>query len=201
MPTPEEAAAAAQQQKDAAAVAEATHLLKVKLELEEMNDEAEMEIQVLKTKQLELAHQAKVKRREILKKALDEGLSSDKLPELDFTTQAHPLPFLPLQFQLRLPPLQRRLLPHPPFPIPSPSVICLNSLVVRGSNFRRPLRKKSWITAIKLTFALKQNLGPRCSTFKVSLLRTSLLNFKRIPKVRLHQLLLISFIWMTRNLL
>ena len=51
-----------------------------------MNDEAEMEIQVLKTKQLELAHQAKVKRREILKKALDEGLSSDKLPELDFTT-------------------------------------------------------------------------------------------------------------------
>ena len=84
MPTPEEAAAAAQQQKDAAAVAEATHLLKVKLGLDEMNDEAEMEIQILKTKQLERAHQAKVKRREILKKALDDGLSSDKLPDFDF---------------------------------------------------------------------------------------------------------------------
>ena len=42
MPTPEEAAAAAQQQKDAAAVAEVTHLLKVKMELEELSDEAEM---------------------------------------------------------------------------------------------------------------------------------------------------------------
>ena len=78
MPTPEEIAAA-QAQKDAAAVAEVTHLLKVKMELEEMNDEAEM-------KQLELAHQAKLKRRAILKKALEDGLSSDKLPEFDFTT-------------------------------------------------------------------------------------------------------------------
>ena len=72
MPNPEEIAAAnlatAQQQKDAAAVAEATHLLKVKLDLEEMSDEAEIEIQTLKLKQIELANQAKMKRRAILKK-------------------------------------------------------------------------------------------------------------------------------------
>ena len=88
MPTPEEIAAAnaaaTQQQKDAAAVAEATHLLKVKLDLEEMSDEAEVEIQTLKLKQIELANQAKMKRRAILKKALDDGLSSDKLPDFDF---------------------------------------------------------------------------------------------------------------------
>ena len=92
MPTPEEIAAA-QAQKDAAAVSEATHLLKVKLDLEEMNDEAEIEIQTLKLKQIELANQKKLKRRAILKKALDDGLSSDKLPDFDFA--AHLLPILP----------------------------------------------------------------------------------------------------------
>ena len=83
MPTPEEIAAA-QKQKEEEAVAEATRLLKVKLELEEASDEAEIEIQTLKLKQIELANQAKMKKRAILKKALDDGLSSDKFPEFDF---------------------------------------------------------------------------------------------------------------------